>query len=220
MTRNGFSSKQTLLVLAAVIATGSALNASALPVVTDFDAFADGTIVTNQIAGMTFTNTMVLQAGGGLNELEFPPRSLSNVVTDSGGPIDIGFASPVFSVGAYFTYAVGLSFSAFDTANVLLGTVVSAFASNLALTGEAGSSPNEFISFADASGRIARVLIAGDATGSSLTLDDLTVDAGPGTQIPEPQSLALSLAALLGAVALRPRHVRRPRAASICNATA
>ena len=180
--------------------------AQATPVVYGFDAFNDGDLLTSLGGGVTLSNTTVIQAGLSLNETEFPPRSGSNVVFDSGGPITIDFASPVFSVGGYFSYVVGLTFSAYDIANGLLGTDFSAFSVNTALSGDVGSAPNEFLGFSSAGGLIARVVITGDPLGGLFTLDDLTVDAG--TTLPEPQTLALVLG-LLSAGCLPGGWIRR-----------
>ena len=159
----------------------------------------------------------MLRAGGGLNDIEFPPRSGAGVVLDAGGAITINFATPVFSVGGYFTYLIGLTFSAFNSSNTLLGTDTSNFTSNLALSGSLGSNPNELLSFSDVAGQIARVVITAETLGSSFTLDDLTVDAtAVVTAISEPQTLAFVLGALgLGCVPggwLRRRAGSRARA--------
>ena len=64
----------------------------------DFEGFPDGTLLTNQYSGLTFTNATVLMAGISLNEFEFPPRSGVNVVSDNGAPILISFSTPVPSL--------------------------------------------------------------------------------------------------------------------------
>lgn len=183
--------------------------ASAAVVVYSFDGTADSTSLTNQFAGLSFSNATVIKAGLSLNEVEFPPRSGDGVVFDDGGAIGINFAAPVFAVGAYFTYISGLSLSAFDGASNLLGTVTSAFGANNVSSGDPGSSPNELLSFANASGLIARVVITGNVAGASFVLDDLTVNNG--NAVPEPQTLLLALS-LLGAGCL-PRGWMRRRSA-------
>ena len=188
--------KSLLLLLATLPLLASMNQASAAPIVYGFDTFADSASITNQIAGMTFTNTIVLKAGVSLNDAEFPPRSLDGVVSDNGGAITISFATPVFSVGGYFNYVAGLTFSAYDNSNNLLGTDLADFASNLALSGNLGSSPNELLSLSNAFGQIARVVITGDGLGGSFTMDDLTVDAG--STVPEPATLALLGLGLIG----------------------
>lgn len=183
--------------------------AFAAPVIYGFDFFSDSTSITNQIAGLSFAQTTAITAGVSLNEFEFPPRSGSVVVFDDGGAITINFATPVSSVGGYFTYVAGLSFSAFDSSNNLLGTDLASFASNLALSGDPGSSPNEFLSFTSSGGLIARVVIAGDPAGGSFTMDDLTIDVG--NTVPEPKTLALLMGGLLGLGCLRGDWLRRIR---------
>lgn len=177
-----------------------------------FDTFADGAAITTQISGLTFVNATAIKAGVSLNELEFPPRSGDTVLFDDGAPIIINFAAPVFRVGGYFNYSAGLNFSAYDSLNQLLGFDASDFATNLALSGDAGSSPNEFLGFNSTSGRISRVVITGDVSGGSFTLDDLTVDAGTVNNVPEPATLALVLG-MLGAGCV-PRGWLRSRPAS------
>lgn len=186
---------------------GTAASVRAAVVVYNFDGFADSTSLTNQYAGLGFSNSTVLKAGFSLNEFEFPPRSGDGVVFDDHGAISINFAAPVFSVGGYFTYVNGLSLSAFDSSNNQLGaTVTSQYLSNLALSGDQFSSPNELLFFADAGGAIARVVISGDIAGGSFVLDDLTVNNGH--TVPEPQTLLLALA-LLGAGCLPRGWMRR-----------
>ncbi len=184
---------------AVALALSAVGGASASPVVYDFESLLDGQQVTNQFAGLNFTQTTALQAGISLNETEFPPRSGVAVVFDDGGAITIDFLSPLFSVGAYFNYSDGLSLAVYDSSDNLLFTASSLFGSNLGLSGDAGSSPNEFIVLADASGRIARLTITGNALGGSFTMDDLTTDTG--TAVPEPPTVALVLGLLsLGAL--------------------
>src|ERR1022692_3582415 len=87
---------------------------SAGTVTLDFEGFPDSTPLTTQYPGLTFQNATILTAGIGLNELEFPPHSGTNVVFDDGGPISILFDGPVLSFSGYFTYAEPLVLAAFD----------------------------------------------------------------------------------------------------------
>lgn len=181
------------------LATASVMQvAVASPVVIGFESFFDGNSLTAQIPGMSFVNATVLTAGIGLNEFEFPPSSGVNAIFDDGGPITISFAVPVYGVGGFFNYSLPLSFTVFDSANVVLTTLNSGYSSNLGLTGDSGSSTNEALSYASLGGLIAKLVIAGDPSGGSFTMDDLTVDFGASTAVPEPQTLALVLS-LLGA---------------------
>jgi hypothetical protein len=162
----------------------------------DFEGLPDSTPITNQYSslGVDFSNATVLTAGISLNEFEFPPHSGDNVVFDDGGPMTLTFGTPVLDFGAYFTYLVPLTLSFFDSLSNLEGTVASAFSNNMALSGDLGSSPNEFLSFAWNPG-ISSVVIAGDPSGGSFTMDDVTA-----TPVPEPSTLLLLGSSLLGLI--------------------
>jgi len=174
----------------------------------DFETLGDGVVLTTQFAGLTFANTMALTAGISLNEFEFPPRSGTNVVFDNGGAISIAFDAPQTSIGGYVTYLTPVTLTAFGTSDDILGSQTSAFSSNLALSGSAGSSPNEFMTVAFASG-IGRVTIQGDFAGGSFVLDDLTFQPA-AMAVAEPSSLALVVsglaAALMWSVKIGPPH--------------
>lgn len=152
----------------------------------DFESLGDLDSITTQFPGLTFTNAVILTAGISLNEFEFPPRSGVNVASDNGGPIRIEFAATMVSVGGYFTYGSGLTLEAFDAALVSLGSVTSAFSTNMGLSGEAGSAPNEFLGLSSLAG-IRSIVITGDPSGGSFTLDDLTY----ARDVPEPSGLLL-----------------------------
>jgi hypothetical protein len=173
--------------------------APARATVINFDALSDLDSVTTQFSGLTFSNTTVATAGITLNEFEFPPRSSPNVVFDDGGAISIVFGALQFSVGGFFTYTTPLTFTAFDRVNGVVGSDTSNFGSNLALSGDPGSSPNEFLGVTFAGG-IRKVTIQGDPAGTSFTLDDLTfatrITAVPGA--PAVVLVGLGLASLIG----------------------
>jgi hypothetical protein len=165
----------------------------------DFEGFDDGTPITNQYTGVTFTNATVITAGFTLDEFEFPPESGVNVVFDDGGPITIDFDSPVLSFGAFFTYAEPLTLDGFDDTDALVASATSAFSSNLGLSGDPGSMPDEFLEVSDASG-ISSVTITGDPGGDSFTMDDATITSLPSNSVPEPSTgflLFLGLAQLI-----------------------
>lgn len=193
-----------------VIAAGllfCSLSALALPAMIDFESFSDSESVTNQIAGLTFSNATVLTAGVSLNELDFPPHSGSNVIVDDGSPLSILFDAPARLVDGFFTYTTNITMRAFDTGGNLIATVASLFESNLADIGDPGSSPNELISVAFAGG-ISRVEIQGDPSGLSFVLDDLsylTAVTDPDPTVPEPATWLLIVGA--GWIGLR-RHGR------------
>jgi hypothetical protein len=163
-------------------------NVSAAPVVIDFEALADGEVLSTQYGSLTFSNATALVAGISLNEFDFPPHSGSNVVFDDGGAMSIAFAAPILSFGGFFTYGSPLTLTAFDAGHNAVATVSSAFLSNLGL--DAGAVPNEFLTVLWASG-IYSVTIAGDPFGGSFTLDDATVTALETSTVPEPGTVVL-----------------------------
>jgi hypothetical protein len=173
--------------VAFLVLVNTAATATSLAI--DFESLDDSEVLTTQIGGLAFANATALSAGVSLNEFEFPPRSGTNVVFDDGGGIDIVFESLQGFVGGYFTYLVPITLTAFDSSDNILGATSSSFPSNLALSGDAGSSANEFLSLSFAG--ISRVLIAGDLSGSSFVLDDLTLRAP--TEVPEPSTISILL---------------------------
>jgi hypothetical protein len=69
---------------------------------------------------------------------------------------------------------------------------------SLALSGDPGSTPNELLSVASAGG-ITRVMITGNPSGSSLTLDDLNfTPVTTPAPVPEPSTLILLVSGLFG----------------------
>ena len=174
----------------------------------NFDSLNDGDLVTNQFSaqGVTFQNAIALAAGISLNEFEFPPRSNSNVISDSNGPLSIIFSTPQPSIFAYFTYAEMITLNAYDATNTLLGSLSSAVgcASNALLSGTAGCSPNELLTLSGL-GDISRVVITGNLAGGSFVLDDLDFPVGVTTGIPEPSTVAM-LAGGLGVLVLSMRR--------------
>jgi len=174
-------------------------------VVLDFEGFLDGTSLTTQYAGLTFTNATIITAGISLNEFEFPPYSGTNVVFDDGGPISIAFDTPVLRFGGYFTYTEQLTLAGFDATSTQVATAVSAFSSNDALFGDTGSSPNEFVSVSFAGG-ISSVTITGDPLGGSFVMDDATYIT-PEATVPEPSSTVLILAGVGLLAAFRKRDI-------------
>lgn len=169
------------VLLTAVVAIVGVLFGSvafgAAPEVVDFEGFDDLTVLTTQLPGLTFTNATVLTAGISLNELEAPPHSGANVISDEGGAVVIEFSTPVSQVGGFFTYAFPVTITAFHGL-VEVASTTSSFATNFALSGDIGSSPNEFLGVTSTSG-ITRVVIQGDPFGFSFVLDDLTFTITP-----------------------------------------
>ncbi len=157
----------------------------------NFDGVADQTSITTQFAGVTFSNTIVLSAGGSLNELDFPPRSGSNVAVDSGGPIQLVFDADQSFFEAYFTYAVQLTLTGYGAGGAQLITSTSQFTSNVASGGDPGSAPNERIQWS--MDGLRRVVIQGDASGSSFVMDDVTFRSAATAPVPEPGTLWLAM---------------------------
>jgi len=94
-------------------------------------------------------------------------------------------------VWAYFTYLVPIKMEAFDAGSKLVGTATSLFSSNLALSGDPGSAPNERLRI-DSSG-ISAITITGDLGGGSFVMDDLTYGR-TDTVVPEPATWLSALA--------------------------
>jgi hypothetical protein len=160
---------------AAFLCAAALASANASAVSIDFETLADGAAVTNQFAGLvTFSNATASKPGSRSTRLDFPPHSGSVVVSDDGGPMTLLFSSPVTQVSAFFTYAAPLTLTAWDAFDAFLGSTLSAFSTNAALSGDPGSSPNEFLELAFASG-ISKLTVTGDAGGGSFVLDDLVV---------------------------------------------
>jgi hypothetical protein len=166
--------------------------------IVNFEQFNNGDVITSQIPGLLFSNTVVLTAGISLNEFEFPPFSGTNVASDLGGPMTIVFSSPIIDFKGHFTYGVTLTVSA------SVGTKASLFSSNEGLSGDAGSSPNEIIEISSAAG-FTKVVITGDPAGGSFVVDDISVVSA----VPEPGGgPLLVLLGLAGAIYVRTRRSR------------
>ncbi|MBP1694293.1 MAG: hypothetical protein H6Q37_2176 [Chloroflexi bacterium] len=140
-----------------------------------FDDLYDQTPISTQYEslGIIFQNSTVLSSGISLNDFEFPPYSGTNVAFDDGGAIAILFSNPIRSVSGFFTYLAPLTLVAFDESGVRVVSVMSAFSSNMAISGDLGSAPNEFIGLSGLVD-VTKVVITGDPGGSSFVLDNLT----------------------------------------------
>lgn len=139
----------------------------------NFDTLASSTILTNQYPGASFLNTIILTSGVTLNELEFPPHSGANVASDQSGPMTVSFTSPIKSFTAYFTYSLPLTLQALDATNNPVASANTAYSSNEALSGDAGSQPSELVQIFSPS--IHKIVITGGAQGSSFSVDDMTL---------------------------------------------
>ena len=194
------SLKCTLMFLSSILAINPSSGATL-----SFEQFSDSLPITTLVPGVTFTNAVALKSGISLNEFEFPPRSGNTVVFDDGGAISIFFDSPIVQFAAYFTYLEPLTVRAFDIGGQELSRSLSAYASNLAISGDPGSLPNELIGLFSSNG-IKSILISGNPTGSSFTMDDLTYVVGALATVPEP-----STALLVASVSLMAFSSRRQR---------
>jgi hypothetical protein len=193
-------------ILHAILAVGiltMSPASNAAPVIVDFEGFANNTVLSNQVAGLTFTNATVLSAGIGLNEIDFPPYSGANVAYDSGGNLIVDFASLVYSVSARITYVTRVTLTAYDAGLAAVASANTIFTHNTATGGAVGSAPNELITVSWASG-ISRVRLAGSPEGGSLVIDNLTYDTGAAS-VPEPATLGLLGLGLAGLGIVRRR---------------
>lgn len=186
-------------------------------VVIDFEGLPDNTILMDQYQGVTFNNAIILESGVSLNEFQFPPYSGRNVASDNNGPMLLLFANAITSFGAYFTYAVPVTIDALDARNDVVASAISLFSSNEAVTGDAGSSPNEFIQVGFVQG-ISSVMITGDPLGDSFAMDNATFVTSTGESIPEPSSfsfcvlvLVMSVSQLRGVTAERRKRRKATR---------
>lgn len=167
----------------------------ALPL--DFEDFTDSSPLTNEIIGFTFSGGTVLTAGVGLNEIDFPPRSGTNVLAALLGSLTVIANVPFGQFSAYFTFDEQLMFSGFDVAGNLLFSFNSPINSNL------GS--NSLIGFA--APEISSLVIATQGS-TPFTMDDLDVSTVTVT-VPEPGTLALLPLGLLAAAYIRRRRNER-----------
>lgn len=194
------------LALAVIV---GASKASAGPMIYTFDTFDDLATIGSQIAGLTFDRATALKAGFSLNDTAFPPRSGANVVFDDGGAITIVFTAPVSSAGAYFTYLAPLTLRAYDDNDNFLGAQAGGFFSNAGDgSGDPGSSVNQFLAVGNSAGLISRLVIESSQSGSSFTMDDLTVNT-VANNISAPATLPLMLC-MLGLGCLPGGWLRRP----------
>lgn len=161
-------------ILFILLASASAIPGKAQTGQFTFENLADGTTLTNQYSGATFSNAVVLTAGITLDEFEFPPHAGSNVASDSGGPMTISFATPVRGVVGFFTYSVALTVQAYDSTNTLVASTTSSHTNNEGLSGQSGTQPGETLKVVYAKG-ISKIVITGAALGTSFTVDDLAV---------------------------------------------
>lgn len=180
-------------------------------VTVNFEGFTEPAPLTNQVTGLLFSRAAVINAGGTLNELEFPPVSGIGVATDDGGPIGVTInlaqlgAVSVTGFSAFFTYTTELTIEAFDASNNRIKSAKSLTVANYV---SSGNSANELIAFS--SPGITRLIFSGDAGGGSFVMDDLTITFDPVvvSGVPEPGTW-MQLLSGLAAIVLAVRGLRQ-----------
>jgi hypothetical protein len=168
--------------------------------VISFDDLSDGDVISTQYADVTFTNAIALSAGMSLDESEFPPRSGTTVAGSVGGSMRIDFSRPMDGVRGYFTHDVRLTMSGFRADGASLGSTTTLSSSNLAISGDPGSTPNEFM-LVPLGRLVSYIVITGDPSGGTFTLDDLTF--APSRGVPEPATLSLFVLGGIGLAGVR-----------------
>lgn len=202
----------TLLSISAA-STAAPINSAATVLggtpLTTFEGFAEGTLMQNQVAGVTFGQTPL----AGRPQIDNSPflfgygaSSGTGVLTGSlegGYPfvtvagLTMTFAAPVSAAEVFFSDTAPLgsfTISAFDVSNVLLDSFVLG-----------GTSIARYVGFQYGSDQISRFVVGpGSAFGDAFAIDDLRV----ARAVPEPSSWALMA---MGAAALAALRRRRRR---------
>ena len=185
-------------------------NQSAFANTINFDGLADMQVVGSNFQGLTFSDTLALQAGISLNGLEFPPHSGDIAVTNTAGSLTIKFDDLITNFNAYFTYSNPLSIFAYDSNSMLIGSIQSTYNNNLALSGDTGSHPNDLLSFS--ADEIKSILVSSSgATSFAFLMDDVSYTSAPPpiSSVPLPNSFVLILstfAILSFAVRFKPKY--------------
>lgn len=198
------------LVFAALFS--HAVHAEPIPVdvqLIDFEALVDGDQV-GETEGVSFADFVAASAGITLNEFEVPPRSGLNVAMNGAPDASIHFSAGMKYVSGFLTYAAPIDIFAYG-ANGLLLSRTTKFASNLALSGEAGSAPNERFEFH--SNEAIVYLTFASSSPATFALDDLlfSEDGVPiPNPVPEPGSWTVILLGL-GLLVCRGMRVRLQR---------
>lgn len=204
----------TLLSISAA-STAAPINSAATVLggtpLTTFEGFAEGTLMQNQVAGVTFGQTPL----AGRPQIDNSPflfgygaSSGTGVLTGSlegGYPfvtvagLTMTFAAPVSAAEVFFSDTAPLgsfTISAFNANNVLLESF---------LIGGAGPSIARYVGFQYGSDQISRFRVGpSSAFGDAFAIDDLRV----ARAVPEPSSWALMA---MGAAALAALRRRRRR---------
>jgi hypothetical protein len=191
---------QTALVCAAcLLADPSASAATAVGNATlTFEGIGDGNFVGNFYPGV-FIEGVALVAGFSLDDADFPPASGVTVATPDDSPMTMFLDLPVNDFSALFTHSSGVIATFFLQGN-MVGSVSTTFFDNRARSGDAGTTPNERLTFHNAGG-FDEVFLSGD----EYRIDDVSFAAATG--VPEPGTG--TLLAIAGALILLSRARRR-----------
>lgn len=209
-------SKGSLVAIAATLIIAPASTKASVTVI-DFEGFSNGTLITNQFAGLVLSNTYVAKAGQSLNVSQYPAFSGDNaVLMFPADPLSVDFSTPMSNVGAYFTYNRPVTLSFYGAGNVLLGTVLSTYEDN---TVSSGNSPNEYMQFSFPAGITRMEAAVGSfppipdpfdpplEMPGTFVLDNLTFTAA--SPVPEPASAMINL--ILGGTGIGMTLRRRRR---------
>ena len=196
-------SKRLMLLSVLIVAFGA--SAQAATTVT-FESLQDSDPV-GTVDGATFIGATVATAGVSLNEFEVPPHSGVNVALNSESTMAVTFAGGANVVSGFLTYAVPLTVKIFN-GNDLVGSYTTAYGSNLALSGDPNSSPNEAFSLSSSFLFTSVEFVA--ISSFAFALDDLSFEATgvPVPSVPEPAQWTLLL---VGVLALAGKSMRRSR---------
>ena len=167
-----------LVCLGCFFLISAGATAGASPITINFEQFADGTQITTQYVGLTFTNALELTAGVSLNTADFPPHSGSGVITnDPDQDLSIVFATPQNGISVYYTdpnpSPFLLTVTGYDASHNVLGSATGV--SNL------GMSSLLSLNLADISSLVFR---DGTGTPDQFVLDDLTYGTEDTTGTP------------------------------------
>ena len=197
----------TLLSISAA-STAAPINSAATVLggtpLTNFEGFAEGTLMQNQVAGVTFGQTPL----AGRPQIDNSPFLFGYVASSGTGVLTgsleggypfvtvagmtMTFAVPVRAAEVFFSDTAPLgtyTISAFDVSNVLLESFVLG-----------GTSIARYVGFQYGSAQISRFVVGpSSASGDAFAIDDLRV-------VPEPSSWALMAMGAAALAALRRRR--------------